>query len=135
MKNVLLLTIVMFLLTGHRSSDSNELEKDQLIAVWVHSRYNSDGIEFVKGKRFKKACPGLEFKKNGNLIKRQNVGWCGTPPVTYGNFNGTWEFTSDSTLRVNYEFWGGTDKEDWRIIELNAHKLKIEPIARRTPDE
>lgn len=25
------------------------------------------------------------FNEDGTLIVRQNVGWCGTPPITYGN--------------------------------------------------
>ena len=95
--------------SSNNSSIKSQTENNQneLISVWVYSDYENEVIEYVKSKNFNKNESGIEFKKNGKLIKRQNIGWCGTPPITYDNYDGSWEFSSDSTLTIIYDYWGG----------------------------
>jgi len=99
---------------------------EEIIGVWVYKNYNDSSSEYKKKNSFDKNEPGIKFKRNGKLIKRQNVGWCGTPPITYDNFQGTWKITSDSTLTIRYKYWDGMAEEDLLIVELNNKKLIIE---------
>lgn len=93
--------------------------------LWVFEKYEDEHRYWKKAKRFAKDKPGLKFLANGKLIKRQNVGWCGTPPITYGNYKGTWEWTSDSVIHVTYDYWGGKAERNWRVVKLSDHSLVI----------
>ena len=86
----------------------------------------------MKSKKFREDEPGIQLKKNGKLVKRQNSGGCGTPPISYANYEGTWAMTGNSTLTVKYEFFDGTIDEDWKILETNKTRLKIVVLDTRT---
>ena len=135
MKKVFL--VIFSVLFGSSFSSFNlPNEKDyKLMAVWVFSDYEDEIIKYVKSESFKKDESGIEFKKNGKLTKRQNVGSCGTPPITYGNYKGSWKYTSDSTLTIKYNYWGGKSEQDWEIIELNSNSLKIRRGGYRTDEK
>ena len=110
---------------------------DPMIGTWVYSDYDdADGtISYEKVKSFKEDEPGIEFKASGKLIKRQNVGWCGTPPIQYGNNDGTWKQTSDSTITISYGYWGGTAEEDWQIVRVSDTKLTVKQLEYRNERE
>ena len=59
------------------------------------------------------------------------MGWCGTPPISYGNYDGTWKIEDDSKLTITYEYWGGTMEEEWAISNLSTDKMKISRIKHR----
>jgi hypothetical protein len=111
-----LLGTIFFGSTSFRSTNNIE-------GLWVQESYQDGKHYMVRAKRFSKNKPGVKFLANGKLIKRQNVGWCGTPPITYGNFDGTWQWISDSLIHVSYEYWGGTAEYDWKVLKLTDKKL------------
>ncbi|MFK7774627.1 MAG: hypothetical protein AB8F94_20980 [Saprospiraceae bacterium] len=111
-------------------SDSNTLG-DKLFGTWVYSNYDNKSIQFKKERSFDDKKPGIKFMKNGTLVKRQNSGWCGTPPISYKNFEGTWKTTSDSTLNIRYKYWGGTIEEDWLIIDLSNKVFTVKSLEQR----
>ncbi|MDA3821215.1 MAG: hypothetical protein PF450_01195 [Bacteroidales bacterium] len=78
---------------------------------------------------------GIEFKSNGKLTEWKNSGWCGTPPISYGEFEGSWEFKNDSVLSIESEYWGGTSIMEWEILELNNQTLKHLIIKSENLDE
>ncbi|MHB1276765.1 MAG: hypothetical protein ACYC1Q_00020 [Bacteroidia bacterium] len=129
-KSLSILISVLFAIGLISLRESGDI-KDDLIAVWIYSDSENDVLNYKKHDKFKDDEPGIEFKKNGILKKRQNVGWCGTPPVTYRNYDGSWERTSDSTLTIKYDYWGGKAEEDWLIVEMTAENLKIKRTASR----
>ncbi len=105
--------------------------KDDLIGTWVQIEYLDNGILFEKQAGFAKDKPGVSFNADGTIVKRQNAGWCGTPPISYANNNGTWRQTSDSTLTVNYSYWGGTAEENWLIVEVDDRELVLQRLEVR----
>lgn len=133
MKNVLPLLLLLFVLIA-ASSDKKATPKKQLIGIWLieENETSQNNASFQRTKKFKKDEPGIQFRKNGTLIKRQNSGWCGTPPISYTNYEGTWDMTGDSTLSVQYEFFDGTIEEDWKIIKVDKKGLKIVVLNTRT---
>ena len=52
------------------------------------------------------------------MIERKNIGWCGTPPITYGNYDGNWQ-EQESILNINTSYWGGSASYQWGVISDN----------------
>ncbi len=100
-------------------SSSFRIDTKLLSGVWVPTQ--NGVLEWTEVIPKNKRC--YVFRANGSLIVRQNVGWCGTPPITYGNYNGTWKRTSDSTLSLHYEYWGGQVEAIWSIKSLNGEQM------------
>jgi hypothetical protein len=107
------------------------MKNEDLIGVWVFSIYKDDCMEYTTMKSLLKNESGFVFKKNGRLIIRQNSSWCGTPPIEYKNYNGTWKYTSDSSILINYKYWGGKAAMELKIIDLNPNILKLKVISRK----
>jgi hypothetical protein len=131
MKRIYVIIVFLLLTCGFYSFVRENEQKVRLIGVWVYSGSENGVVEYIKSDSFDRFKPGMEFKKNGVLIKRQNTGWCGTPPITYGDYGGMWKRTSDSTFKMRSEYWGGTTLENWRIVELNARVLKVKNLYYR----
>ena len=133
MKNSIPLLLLLFVLIA-ASRDEKAIAKKQLIGIWLFEENTSseNNASLLKSKKFREDEPGIQLKKNGKLVKRQNSGRCGTPPISYANYEGTWAMTGNSTLTVKYEFFDGTIEEDWKILETNKNKLKIVVIDTRT---
>jgi hypothetical protein len=100
---------------------------NELLGVWINPQYNNDGLmtldkadEFVDGY-------GIAFHENGTLTERKNVGWCGTPPITYGDFAGSWE-EADDIIDMVVDFWGGENEITWKIIFVDDQTLIIEVL-------
>lgn len=124
MKNLKLLVIVLVCSISFAfKMDINP--QHNLKGIWVLEQYGNNGVVYNKHQSFVDDKPGFEFLDDGKLLKRQNAGWCGTPPISYSNFEGTWSLKNDSIVVVNYNYWGGTIQEDWKIINLDEDKLSI----------
>ncbi|CAF4035510.1 unnamed protein product, partial [Rotaria sp. Silwood1] len=92
-----------------------------IVGIWVLS---NDG-NYTRFTQFLSNKPGYEFKSNGQLVRYGNVGWCGTPPITYGNFDGQWNFINDTTLTIRSRYWGGYYTENVRYQFLTDDKNKV----------
>jgi hypothetical protein len=49
----------------------------------------------------------FEFIK---LIDLKNAGWCGTPPISDKNYEGTWESIDGKLIKINTEYWSGYER-------------------------
>lgn len=128
MKSLIIFILLSFQSISSSSTD-NTLHKTQIIGSWIFFEDVSNDTFFSikKVKKLDHDKPGIVFKKNGKLIKRQNSGWCGTPPIAYANYDGTWELRKN-TLSLKYSFNNGEMEEEWEIIErknsILIYKLK-----------
>lgn len=107
------------------------MKNEDIVGVWVFSIYKDDYIEYTKMKSLNKNESGFVFKKNGRLTKRQNSSWCGTPPIEYKNYKGTWKYTSDSTILINHKYWGGQAESELLIIDLNQKSLRLKILSNK----
>jgi len=98
-----------------------------IMGTWVDPEYSDNTIVFTKNDELKENSYGITFKKGGSFIERKNSGWCGTPPISYADFNGSWE-ENNSVINISVPYWGGTTESEWEIISLNSHNLKIKII-------
>lgn len=71
---------------------------------------------------------GFAFKSDGVFVERKNAGWCGTPPITYADFEGTWTVV-DSKIIITVAYWGGTADYQWKIISIDSKELKIAVLS------
>ena len=138
MKKVLIITISTLIFFGLNSfTTSNNPFKD-LMGIWHLAVYEHGlAAEYIRGRALEQYDDfawggGLKFMENGEIIVRQNAGLCGTPPISYANFVGTWESLSDSTLRINYPSNVlGRRVVEWQIVELSSDKLKVKVLLDR----
>ncbi|CAN5366759.1 hypothetical protein BH09BAC5_BH09BAC5_12140 [soil metagenome] len=120
------IVLCIFLGLGFTSNQTTvKINNKQLIGTWVYSEYKDELLYYEKKNKFEKDKSGIEFKEGGKIIKRQNASWCGTPPITYANYDGTWEKSSDSTLTIIYQYWGGMCREVWLVSSLSKEKMVV----------
>jgi hypothetical protein len=98
---------------------------DYLIQKWVYADYENGNMIYRSMRKFKKDRPGIEFKDNGILKRRQNSKWSAAPPIDYELVSGTWKSISDSLIEMEYENWSGLIKDTLQIIELSESKLVL----------
>lgn len=137
--SVLFLVAQFFISCKIVQSVSDSIAGDQTHAVpvlegaWsILGGPQSDGSFFLsKIDSLDHDIEAISFKMDGKLTKRQNIGRCGTPPITYGNYEGTWKPLSDSSVRVRYRYWQGEIEEDWLITGLNENVVACKRLERR----
>jgi len=123
-KSVLLVSLILV------SCSKEEITFDPdnlLIGIWNHSEYNDNTSVYTRADEFTDN-PGYKFYSDGTLIERRNSGWCGTPPISYGDYNGTWSVLNDTLIRVNSTYWGGDISYKLDIQTVNSKTLKVIPI-------
>jgi len=104
---------------------------ERLLGAWVFKGYENensgDGDITVlqRSSGLDSSNYGFIFYTEGRLLERKNAGWCGTPPISYANFSGTWEFQSDSLIKINVGYWGGMTDYALKIVFLNRFELKV----------
>ncbi len=100
--------------------------ENYLYKTWVKYDDNfSDPNTFRSAAKLDDNRYGFTIEPDGIFIERKNIGWCGTPPISYGNFDGNWKYVSDDTLEIIVDFWGGADTFKIEILSVNGSELKI----------
>ena len=96
-----------------------------IIGTWVENEYKGDTLFLQRNGAFDKEKYGFTINEDGSFVERKNAGWCGTPPITYDNFEGSWEAVSDSLMDITVAYWGGMITYQIRIVSLDAEELAI----------
>ena len=96
-----------------------------IVGTWVDNGYEEDVTMFERSEALDASKYGFILSSDGSFVERKNAGWCGTPPITYDDYEGTWEALSDSLLEVTVGYWGGVMTYQMRIITLESDQLKI----------
>jgi hypothetical protein len=121
-KPILLLLVI--LLASCEKDQVNITNTDKLIGYWTNPVANDTIIEYSRADALLNNCYGFGFKAGQIFVERKNAGWCGTPPVSYADFEGVWE-QNDSLLIINVGYWGGTVDYQWKIISIDENCLRI----------
>ena len=98
---------------------------DTLPAHWIIENSSDSVYLFAKVANPPTDNYCITFKKTNKLIEQKNAGFCGTPPITFANFDGEWSLSADSILSIKVDFWGGYANYKWKIIRLTTHKLSV----------
>lgn len=99
-------------------------ESNKLMGFWVNPIQVDTCWRYERAFSFNEGGYGFFFNDDHLFAERKNTGWCGTPPVTYGNFEGTYS-RNDSLLTISVEYWGGIANYQWKIITLDDKYLTI----------
>jgi len=124
-----LINVLFLLSTILACQKENDLQmnaNEPLIGFWANGEYNEtdNTYTFSRVSDFLKNGYGFQFDYEKKFIERKNTGWCGTPPVSYDNFEGTWS-TDPHNVFIEVPFWGGNAKYTWEVISVNLEKLVI----------
>ena len=105
------------------------ISDSHLYNVWV--KYVDDFNDpntFRSANKLDENHYGFIIEHDGNFIHRQNSGFCGTPPISYKNYNGTWKELSENVIEITSDFWGGVDTFKIEVISVNDSELRIKYI-------
>ena len=72
---------------------------------------------------------GITFKPNGVVIEHANSGFCGTPPVVYVNYTGTWS-QQGAIVKATIPYQGGSSDLTWEIVSLTPTSLTVKYIPK-----
>ena len=121
----LLIVIIAFALASC-AKDEIIIDPDNLlIGNWNYYDYNGDALLFERSNGFvDDHC--YKFLPEGSMTERKNSGWCGTPPISYEDYPGTWSVINDTLVEVSVGYWGGTDNYilDYKLLGQNLLELK-----------
>lgn len=95
-----------------------------LIGSWINPQYVDSVITYERAENLLENSYGFTFKPGNKLISRQNSGWCGTPPISTTDYEGSW-IQNGSEVKITMGYWGGTSIQTWKIVSLDKQKLVI----------
>ncbi len=122
---IIIIGFVGMIACGKESDDS--IEKSDLVGVWVRPVYATDTITFDRTESLLVDEYGIDIQLDKSIVERKNAGWCGTPPITYGDFKGYWS-KEDSIVTISTTYWGGNQLYKWKLISVNQNSLKVKVI-------
>lgn len=114
--------LVIFIFACENHSESNTKNPDLLLGYWVDPIFTDSTTTFKKATTLKENEYGIVFQPGKLFIERKNSGWCGTPPVAYADFEGTWS-RNDSIIKITVGYWGGLVDYKWVIYSLDEKNL------------
>lgn len=125
MKRSAFIILLISIIPGSCSKNDVRIDPDNLlIGVWNHSEFKDNTYIYTRSQEFiDDHC--YKFNNDGTLVERKNSGWCGTPPVTYGDYSGTWSIINDTLIQVTSGYWGGSLSYMLDIESLDSETLKI----------
>jgi hypothetical protein len=128
MKIIYIISILLCSLVCSCSEDKIKTDPDNLIfGIWTYSDYQDNASIYSRNQKFiNDHC--YKFNPDGTLAERKNSGWCGTPPISYADYDGTWTVLNDTLIQINVGYWGGTITYNLDIEKLDSHSLKVATI-------
>lgn len=122
---------ILFALALGSCSKSDEVnlsdENGSLIGHWVNPVYTGDTISWQKAPNLIEYAYGMSIEKTGVLIERKNAGWCGTPPISYADYKGSWKLENE-VLILNGKYWGGNFTTSYKILSLSSEKMVVKNL-------
>jgi hypothetical protein len=129
-KKILLIITMMLVIACCGESLINPQNNEDIVGIWVENKHEDEHEHrvFERENKLDNNKYGFIIESDGKFIERKNSGWCGTPPISFANFNGTWQHISDSILNIEVGYWGGITNYKIKIISLDANELRIKTI-------
>jgi hypothetical protein len=128
MKTIIKTILFLVLVTTIGCSQENETipinASDKLIGHWINPVYTETELQLTRASSLKDDGYGLSFLEKTQCVERSS-GWCGTPPLSFMDFQGTWTRT-DSVLIMTIDNGLGLQNIKWAIKTLNDKTLILE---------
>ena len=130
MKTILKTVLFLLLVTTIGCSQNDTIpinESNKLIGHWINPVYTGSELQLSRASSLKSDDYGLSFLEKTQCVERSS-GWCGTPPLSFMDFKGTWTRT-DSVLIITIDNGlSGTQNIKWVIKTLDNKTLIMERI-------
>ena len=128
MKNLIIICTLLFIALGC-SKDNIQIDPDNLlIGVWNYSDFNNNDNIYIRSNEFiENHC--YKFNSDGTMTEKKNSGWCGTPPISYADYPGTWNIINDTLIQISVGYWGGITKYKLDIQSLDSNVLKVSYVS------
>jgi len=129
LQNLMYFSLVIFFI-GCEKNIEIEQKSNSLIGYWINPQTTDSIVKYSKSPNLVENDYGLAFYSDGTLTERKNSGWCATPPISYSDFEGSWEKT-DSLISILVDYWGGIASYQWKLINIDNNGL----IVQKTKEE
>ena len=122
-KSIFLLAIFFGFLA---CSQPEELAEDQLkiTGVWINQQANDNTFTYQRAESLIDNEYCFAISPNGKFTEHKNSGFCGTPPISYAEYEGSWTY-SDSILHISVPYWGGNSTYKWKVLEVDETHISI----------
>jgi len=131
MKTIFLVLFISLCLFSCRKEDTLfQNGNTELAGNWINPQYSDTLVTYTRAETLIENEYGITFKSGDKLVVRQNGGWCGTPPITTADYEGTWS-QEGSVVKITVGYWGGIAEYIWKIKSLNNHELVITVVSTR----
>ena len=121
---IFLLFSIVLLTSCENDIDLKSDEAELIIGHWISPVYIDTLVQYTRAEGLNDNDYGISFNPGNSLVERQNAGWCGTPPISFANYNGTWSKTGD-IIDITVDFWGGKANHKWKVIANDKKTLTI----------
>ena len=122
---LLILSILFFSCDSSIISPANN---NGIYGAWVE-KSGDNGIRILeRSNDLHKDKYGFIIHSAGTFTERKNSGWCGTPPISYANFEGIWKFEYDDLINIEVDYWGGRTNYKFKILLVNKDELRVKII-------
>lgn len=131
MKTIIKTLLFLFMISFIGCENDNESitinESNKLIGYWINPVYTDSELKLERANSLKENEYGIAFLEESNCIERSS-GWCGTPPITFFDFQGTWT-KNDSIIIITIDNGiNGLEEIKWEIKILSDKYLILERL-------
>lgn len=122
--NIVLFLIALTTIVACTVNEEIPIDSDNLlIGNWMHAVYNSENntVTYKRVGSLKEDKPGISFKEE-NIYTERTSGWCGTPPLTFFDIEGTF-IIENNIIKVANNFYPGSF--NWSIVSLTDENLVV----------
>jgi hypothetical protein len=102
----------------------------EIFGYWANPVYTDTSVTYTRTSFLPDNDYGFLIQERNKFVEHKNIGSCGTPPIVYGIYEGTWTMAED-TLKINVGFWGGTTSYTWLILNVDNKSLSIKQIYKK----
>ena len=121
-KSVLLLLTISTLISCEKNNEIVVNQANLLLGNWIHPEYDNETITFQRANSLQENTYGISFKEKDVFIERTS-GWCGTPPLSFFDVEGTWEVKEDALVKISKTSF--PENFQWRVLEVSETKLVV----------
>lgn len=126
-KTVFFLLIASFIGCEDDNESITINESEKLIGYWINPKYHDAELKLERAGSLKKNEYGIAFLAASECIERSS-GWCGTPPLTFFDYQGTWIKNGSIIIITMDSGINGLEEIKWEIKTLTDNYLIIERL-------
>lgn len=124
LSKLFLISAIFVATSCEKGVEPNVKSTNELIGNWVNPVAIDSLWKYERANSLNDNGYGFSFSSGNLFVERKNSGWCGTPPISYANFEGVWDW-NDSIVDIDVPFWGGIANYRWKIISIDNKSLTI----------